>query len=235
MTTRINLQPAFILHTRFFSDSSLLVDVLTLEHGRLTLLAKGVRASRSRLRGILLPFIPLLLSWSGKTDLPILTKAETTKLGYNLQGKAFLSGFYLNELITRLLQRHEPHERTFIAYENALLALQNKTDTELVLRKFEKELLADLGFGLELDRDVNNNIVEAEDFYIFEFGSRLVKLLHNDNITVNVFSGKSLLALHHDALQSLEEFRDAKRLLRMALANLLGNKPLKSREMFQSI
>lgn len=232
MTSRVILQPALVLHTRAFRDTSLLVDLLTAQHGRLTVLARGARGARSKLRGILSPFVPLVVSWSGKTDLPTVTKVEAISIGYNLTGKALLSGFYLNELLTRLLQRHDAHPLIYAAYQQTLINLQNNSEPELVLRQFEKVLLQDLGYGLELAQDINNQPINSEDFYIFEFGYGLIKATTAQHGRSNVFPGASLLALQHNDLATANALADAKRLLRLAIGALLDNRPLRSRELF---
>lgn len=149
MKSRVVLQPVFVLHTRPFKDSSLWMDAFTLEYGRISLLARGVRKARAPLRGILQPFTPLLMSWSGKTELVSMNKVEAVGLPYALKGKALISGFYLNELVTRLLHRYDPHPSLYEAYQNALIGLQENNTLELVLRVFEKNLLRELGYGFK--------------------------------------------------------------------------------------
>jgi DNA repair protein RecO (recombination protein O) len=228
-TVRAMLQSAFVLHSRPYRDTSLLVELLTAEYGCLTILARGVRSQRSRFHGLLAPFLPLLVSFSGKSDLQVLQQVEANGLSYNLVGNVLLSGFYLNELLVRLLQRHEPHPNVYQAYQHTLAALLGATQPEPALRLFEKSLLTDLGYGLQLDRTIDNEPVLPSEKYIFKFGTGLKKVQSNDPYN---FSGQSLLALHFGTLITRDELRDAKRLLRSVLAVLLGNKPLKSRELF---
>lgn len=230
--SRVVLQPAFVLHSRPYRDTSFLVELLTREYGRLTVLARGVRSQRSKLYGLLVPFSPLLVSFSGKTDLQTLQHVEVDGLSYNLAGNILLSGFYLNELLMRLLQRHEPHPNIYKAYQQTLSILVGSVVPELALRLFEKYLLVDLGYGLQLDRTVNNQTVLPNEEYIFEFGVGLKKAKIHDPYN---FPGQSLLALRAGILTTPEELRDAKRLLRSVLAVLLGNKPLKSRELFLEV
>lgn len=228
---RVVLQPAFVLHARPYRDTSLLVELLTREYGRLTVLARGVRSQRSRSCGVLAPFSPLLISFSGKTDLQTVQQVEASGLSYNLSGNVLLSGFYLNELLMRLLPRHVPHPNVYQAYQQTLDILVGSTQPELALRLFEKYLLVDLGYGLRFDRTINDEPVLATEKYVFEFGVGLKKAKSESPCG---FSGQSLLALQAGVLNTKEEFRDAKRLLRSVLAILLGNKPLKSRELFFS-
>lgn len=230
MTIRnITLQPALVLHSRNYKDTSLLVELLTLDYGRLSVLARGVRSTRSKTYGLCKPFLPLLVSYNSKNDLPILQKIESSSLSYDLIGNALLSSFYLNELLIRLLNRHQAYPNVYNIYQQTLKDLASHSHIETTLRLFEKYLLQALGFGLHLDTTVNDILVLPDKEYKFEFGTGLV--LAKSNSEYNFF-GSSLLALHHDNLTTAQELKDAKRLLRLALANLLGNKPLKSRELF---
>lgn len=228
-TIKVVLQPALVLHSRQYRDTSALIEIFTKDHGRLTVVARGVRGVRSKFQGILTPFLPLLVSFSGKNDLRSLQQAEANGVRYELQGKMLLSGFYLNELLVRLLPRHEGYANIYLSYQSTLATLVKAKQPETALRLFEKCLLANLGYGLQLDRTTSNESVVAEEQYTFVFGSGFsrAKCDHIAN-----FSGQSLLALHSDNLTTENELRDAKRLLRLALASLLGNKPLKSRELF---
>ena len=224
---RVILEPAFVLHSRPYRDTSLLVELLTAQYGRLTVIARGARSSRSH---ILTLFSPLLVSFSGKTDLQTLQQVESNGLSYKLSGDILFSGFYLNELLMRLLHRHESHPNVYNLYQQTLNTLSCSEKPEFALRLFEKYLLADIGFGLQLDRTVNNEIVLEKEKYIFEFGTGLKKAKYED---LHNFSGKSLLALQSGVLNTPEVLKDTKRLLRSVFAILLGNKPLKSRELFE--
>lgn len=223
MKSRVTLHPIFILHTRPFRDTSLLIDALSKDHGRISLLARGVRTSKTRLRGILQPFVPLLMSWSGNTELVSMSKVEAVGLPYHLKAKALVSGFYLNELMMRLLHRYDPHPDLYSAYEQALMGLQDNQNTEGVLRLFEKSLLNELGYGLQ------PNII-ADGWYQFIPGRGLVQCCVSPS--ENIFSGKNLLALFAEIFDDAEVLRDAKRLMRLALQSLLGERTLKSRELF---
>lgn len=232
---RITLQPAFILHARPFRDTSLLIDMLTLGHGRINLLARNARGLRSRFKGLLQPFTPFLASWSGNTDLMYLSQVEANGVPYYLTGTALISGFYLNELLVRLLHRHDAHPNLFMAYQSALIKLQHN-HSETALRAFELELLAELGYGLQLNKDaITGNDIVANEYYRLELERGFVKCFLSQLNQQYIFSGKCLLALHHKQLQDAEDFREAKRLLRLILASLLGDQPLKTRELFLKI
>lgn len=238
MSTRINLEPAFVLHTRPFRDTSLLTNVFSRNHGHLMLLARGARSQKSPLRALLLPFTPLLLSWVGKTDLPIISKAEIADQQYNLQGRAILNGLYLNELLVRLLHRHDPHPELFSHYQNTLTSLKSPLQITKSLRLFEKNLLMHLGYGLQLNKETNGNAVDASNYYHFSYSVGLQKInnyelqqFNQRALQNNIFQGKSLLALHQNQLDEIQTLKDAERILQVALQELLGTKKLKSTEL----
>jgi len=229
---RVILQPVFVLHTKSFRDTSLLVDLFTLQYGRVSTIARGVRSAKSKSRGLLLPFVPLLASWSGKTELMTLGKVEANGSAYNLLGKNLLSGFYLNELLVRLLARHDPHPDIFNVYQNTLNNLQNIKDVQITLRLFEKQLLAKIGYGLQLTKDVHDNPITADQYYYYEHERGFIKCQKDLNTnTQNMFSGDNLLAFHNNKFKDVSALREIKFLMRLIFDHLLDNKPLKSREL----
>lgn len=232
---RVQQAPALILHTRNFSETSLVLDVFTPRYGRLGLLAKGARRPGNRARGVLKPFQPLLVSWSGRGELPILTGAEGDGAAAALQGEALYCGFYLNELLIRLLHRHDPHESLYDQYRATVFALGAEGANEAVLRVFERRLLADLGYGLVLDHDVSDKLpIEADVFYDYMPDHGPVRLRHPefDGVRGVCVRGATLLALATDSLDTPAGLREAKRLMRAALGRHLGDKPLHSRRLF---
>ncbi|HSW69916.1 MAG TPA: DNA repair protein RecO [Gammaproteobacteria bacterium] len=232
---RISLQPAFILHHRPYRETSLLLDILTRDHGRISLIARGVRKNRSKLRPLLQPFSPLLLSWQGKTELMTLQTAESQGIPISLCGECLLSGFYLNELLMRLLQKQDPHPQLYTIYHHTLLELAQSTLQQKHLRLFEKKLLNELGYGLQLDHSIPDRKPFLPDqLYQFHpeqgFGPCDQNPLQN-----TTFSGKSLLALASEQLEDEESLLEIKRLMRIALGILLGPKPLQSRKLFRGV
>lgn len=225
---RVVLQPAYVLHTRAFRDTSLLVDLFTLKYGRISCLARGAKSSKSKLRGLLLSFVPLLVSWSGKSDLVTLGKIETNNQPYNITGTNLLSGLYLNELLVRLLAHHDPHPNIFRIYQNTLNNLQNNENIQITLRLFEKQLLAEIGYGLQLTKDAQNKPILANNYYHYKYEYGFIKCLEHDQ---NTFSGKSLLALYNNKLADINTLTEIKHLMRLIYNHLLGDKPLKSREL----
>lgn len=237
---RMQTQPAFVLHTRSYSETSLLLEVFTSQHGRLGLIAKGARRPASRLRAVLAPFQPLLIGWSGRGELMILTGAEPDGAEYGLQGEVLYCGFYLNELLMRLLHRHDPHEQLYTVYRETLATLVGVTSRyEVALRLFEKRLLRELGYGLMLEHDVTDRspiVADALYEYIPERGP--IRIRHPE---LNARSqgvrvrGASLLALANDDLSEPRALREAKALMRTLLAPHLGDRPLHSRHLFQQL
>jgi len=232
---RVAPQPGFVLHRQPYSETSLLLETFTAGHGRVGLVAKGARRPTSRVRGALKPFQPLALGWSGRGELPVLTAAEPLETVPELSGEALYCGFYVNELLVRLLHRHDPHPGLFEAYRTCLAALRGGA-REAALRLFEKRLLAELGYGLVLDRDIGDNSTLAPDAaydYVLERGPVRInpeRYARPKGVRVH---GASLIALAHDALDEPVALRDAKRLMRAALARHLGDRPLRSRELFR--
>lgn len=229
---RARLQPAYLLHRRPYRESSQLLELLTVEHGRVGALARGLRRrSRGGAAGALLqPFAPLLVSLRGRGELKSLSAVETAGGLLPLRGDALLSAFYVNELLMRLLQREEAQPAIFRAYALALGALADGDEIEPVLRRFECLLLRELGYGFAFDRDaVSGERVRPEGRYRFEPGLGLRPAPLGD--ASGSVSGEHLLRIAADDFGD-GAGRVAKRLLRRALAELLGGRPLSSRQLF---
>jgi DNA repair protein RecO (recombination protein O) len=232
---RITLQPAFVLHHRPYRESSLLLDLLTLEHGRVSAIARGVRTARSRTRALLQPFVPLLVSLQGKSELVTLSGVESQRSSLMLRGAPLLSAFYLNELLTRVLHKHDPHPNLYTIYHETLIELQNNQFQQKTLRIFEKKLLEELGYGLQLQYDIpGKQPIMADKIYRF-IPEQGFTPHQEDDIQAGVFSGKSILALANEELHDTDCLRDVKRLMRMAFAPLLGYQPLHSRKLFVEV
>lgn len=237
MTTErraVTLEPGFVLHSRPYRDSSAIIEAFTESYGRVGLVGRGVRGRRSRLRGVLQPFGALLISWSGRGELCTLTGAESQAAPLHFTGPRVAAGFYVNELILRLVRRDDPHPDLFGAYAGALLDLARADDPEPPLRVFEKRLLEEIGYGLTLDHDADGEPVTAEGWY--EVAPEGVPARVDSDVGgTNVFRGSSLLALASEAGLDGAAAVDAKRLLRAALRPHLGARPLKSRELYRQL
>jgi DNA repair protein RecO (recombination protein O) len=197
-TTRVTLEPAWILHQYPYRDSSLLLEVFSRTHGRIGLVARGARAARSRLQGTLQILQPLALSWTLRGELGTLTGAETRSHGLHLQGRQVLCASYLNELLLRLVTRQDPHPEVFEAYETALATLAG--NEQQALRVFEKRLLQGLGYGLLLDREFGSGAPVQDDLlyeYQLERGPERCRQPAVDGLCLR---GASLLSLHRGEL-----------------------------------
>lgn len=230
---RQQLQHGYILHARPYRDTSKLLEVFTAQHGRIGLVARGVRASRNKQAVQLEPFVPLLLSWSGHGELHTLTGVEPVGRSCILSGKRIISGFYVNELLLRLLQRQDPHPELFGYYEQTLqqLAVRDSIE-EILLREFEKLLLEELGYGLQLHQDAESGeAINSKLLYCYypELGPVQVTAQQQDYPLV---TGATLQAINSGQYGDAQVMREAKLLMRYLLSRHLDNRPLKSRELF---
>jgi len=230
---RVNQESAYVLHHHDYGETSLLLEMFTRRHGRLGLIAKGARRARSPLRAALIPFQPLVVGFSGRGELATLTGAESAGPAPAISGESLFCGLYLNELLLRLLHRHDPHERLFERYSEALGRLGEGHDTEAVLRVFEKRLLEDIGFGLVLDHDVVDGApIQPEQLYRYvpERGPVPAHAADGEGLAIQ---GASLLALVCERLVDEAVLREVKHLMRALLARHLGERPLTSRGLFR--
>ena len=230
---KVNLEASYILHTRPYRDNSLLVDIFSRAHGRIGAVAKGAKQPKSKFNGLLQPFGLLLLSWSGKGELMTLTGAEQQQAALKLKASQLVSGFYANELLTRLLQRHDPHQTLFDVYHETLCILEKGQQDEPVLRRFESWLLQETGYGLILDHDVETGeTIHADARYCYHIERGPVKVTESSaqhqGIEIN---GQTLLAIRNEALETVGQLKEAKQLMRAIIAHQLGDKPLRSREL----
>jgi DNA repair protein RecO (recombination protein O) len=233
-TSRVQQHPAFLLHHRAFRDSSLILDVFSRDHGKLALVARGARASKSRLKGLLRPFMPLRMSWIQRSDLGTLTGAEMDGQPLTLSGDALLSGYYLNELILHFLHRHDAQPEAFAAYQKTVRRLAAATDLAPVLRNFEIELLRILGYALNLDLDAaTHSDFETTANYEYRTDQGPVKVQRESGPMV--FSGAQLIAIREHRFDDIDALRAAGRLLRNVIAHHLGGKELKSRKVLREL
>lgn len=234
---RIELESGYILHTRPFRDSSVIVDFFSEHHGRLSILAKGARSSKTKKRQYLQPFTNLLMSWQGKSSLKTLTYTEQKSLPLVMQGYHLYSGFYCNELLSRLLPEEDPQQEVYALYEQTLLALAQGLMLEPTLRIFEFNLLDVLGYGINFHHECETGLpIEPLKHYRYICGSGFdVVSEHDSTSSLLVFSGDQLLKMYEHDYSDKTILNSAKQLSRIALQPLLGNKPLRSRDFFQSL
>lgn len=224
---RVDSHPAFVLHAQPWRETSLLLEVLTRDHGRLGMIARGVRGARGQpLRALLQPLQPLHLSWSGRTDLLHLGGTEAAGAALAPHGDALLAAFYLNELLVRLLPRGEPQTTLFWRYAGCLAALQSGTDYAWELRRFERDLLVELGYGLVLAVEADGiTPVEMEGSYRYEPEQGAVRLSSRHTGAV---SGQALLCLAHDRVPDAAGLRELRVLMRRVLLHRLDGRELRS-------
>ncbi|MDT8429458.1 MAG: DNA repair protein RecO [Pseudomonadales bacterium] len=235
MTSRIELQPAYVIHTQPFQNSSLLVDIFTLDFGRIKAVAKGARKPGSKSRSRLQPFQPLLVSLLGRNELKTLIGAEISTPLPLLTGMKLFSGLYINELLVRMLQFNESHQALYQAYQQALLQFHGDWSLQTILRRFELQLLEELGYGIDLYHDcLSQAEIIAEAQYLFHPESGLEQLPSGlKQHPLEIYRGHEIIALRELRLDDKGASLAAKRLLRAALEPHLGNKPLSSRRLFR--
>ncbi len=232
---RVTLESAYVLHRRPYRETSFLVELFCKEHGRITVVASGARKTKSATQGLLQPFIPLMVSFSGKGELMALSHVEACGSVARLQGDCLFAGFYLNELLTALLQKWDAHSELFCLYQDALEGLHAPELQQAILRTFELRLLEELGYGiLPKDSAELAAMFQAEKYYRFipEQGFVLSELQGVVANSSNIFLGKSLLAMAEENWQDETCLKDAKRLIRFVLTPLLGAKQIYSRQLF---
>lgn len=232
---RVELAQGYVLHHRPFRDTSRILEVLTREHGRMTLFARGVSAPRSATAAFLRPFVPLLLSWSGRGEAAQLTRVEATLdvAAATLPAAALMSCFYLNELLLKLTTRHDPNATLFDLYDNTLVQLRAGAALQQQLRLFERDLLQVSGFGLDLACDARSGeCVSAEAYYHFRPALGLVRANGPQESTL---CGSSVQALAAGTLPDAASLDDARRLLRVALDEALEGRELATRAVARAV
>ena len=230
----ISPHPCFILHQRPYRESSLLLEVFSHDYGRISLIAKGAKRKKSKFSGLLNLYWKLLLTWQGKSELMTLTSVDLDSSINFLSNSTHIAGFYLNELIIRLLHKNESHSDLFIAYDNAIIALAKLEDEQKTLRIFEKHLLKSLGYGIVLDHDMKTGkkiIVDNEYYYQSDNGPMLGKPNKNDFIKI---SGQTLYDIDKESFVCKKSLNEAKMLMRYILHKHLDGRPLASRNLYKS-
>ncbi len=239
---RINNEPGFVLHTYPFKETSVVAEVFTRGHGRVALIARGARRPASALRGLMQPFTPLLLSWFGKSELKTLHAAEWQGGLVSPQGRALMCGFYLNELLLRLLARGDAHELLYDRYVDTLdqLARQDGTTDyertphfERILRRFEKNLLSEIGYGATFDVDAETGAaIDPAARYVFQPERGALRSLGQPGCPV---SGQTLIDLAADRFERQATLAEAKVLMRALINHTLGTKPLYTRQLLRDL
>ncbi len=234
MANLIQSQSAYLLHSRPYRDTSLLIDFITQDFGRISAVARGVRSPKSKNRALLQPFIPLIINLSGKSELKTLGQVESKGNSIPLKNKALFSAMYVNELLVRLIHKQEPDIEIFSLYKETLINLSYNAAIEPVLRNFELNLLELLGYGIDfsfLQESPKNDELMCWYYFHNETGFEQVNDIKSK--TERYFSKLALQQIAAKNFTELETQKSAKRLLRVALSVHLGDKPLSSRNLFR--
>ncbi|MFM9888641.1 MAG: DNA repair protein RecO [Burkholderiales bacterium] len=231
---RADLQPAFVLHTYPYSETSLLADAFVRGAGRVVLLAKGARRPRSIVRGLLVSFQPVALAWTGKGEVRTLTRIEWVGGMPLPRGENLLCGFYLNELLMRTIARDDPHDVLFEHYTHALDDLARGEQAAPALRSFEKHLLRELGYAMTLSKTAEGEAIAPGDLYTYLPDRGAVRIPRDRENVVRVH-GKTLLDLDDDDFTDVRTQLEAKHLMRHLINHRLDDRPLLSRQVFRDM
>ena len=237
LRSKVDGQPAYVLHTYPFRETSLIVEVFSRDFGRVALLARGARRPRAAIRGLLMAFQPLELGWAGRGEVLTLIKAEWQGGQPLLAGSALLCGYYLNELLMHLLPREDAHQKLFERYAEMLSRLAEDAGAvkrEADLRCFEKALLQELGYGLTLNHDSSGKEIIPAAHYTYRMEQGPVRLEHAGG-AAHVVSGKTLLDLAAEDFSDSRSRGEAKQLMRTLMAYYLGGKELETRRIFKEL
>ncbi|OFZ87515.1 MAG: DNA repair protein RecO [Betaproteobacteria bacterium RBG_16_66_20] len=234
MKRRAEHEPGFVLHAYPYKETSLIVEAFTRRFGRVGLLARGARRPRSMLRGVLLAFHPLRMTWSASAELGTLISAEWGGGQASLAGAGLMCGFYINELLLRLLPRDDPHEALFDAYDAALARLAAGGPQAPVLRGFERRMLAELGYAPVLDRDAANGAaIEPAKHYAYEAERGPVETSRTNG--ESVICGRTLLDMAADNYDDARTREESRRLMRALIGERLGGQTLHTRAVLSEL
>jgi len=230
---RTELHSAYVIHRRPYRETSLLLECLSAEYGRVGIVARGAARKRNSGHAPVQSFQKYVISWSGRSDLHTLIKLEAVDERLRLTGNKLLSAFYVNELIMRLSARDDPNPEIFLVYEQAVKSLaESAMTTETTLRRFEKNLLDACGYGLQLGTEaISGEEVDPKQCYHYVFERGPIRASDGDSGLA--VSGQTLLALANDHELSDLERNEAKKLMRYVLHHYIGERPLASRTLFR--
>ncbi|MES2013021.1 MAG: DNA repair protein RecO [Pseudomonadota bacterium] len=226
-------QAVYVLHTYPFKETSLVVEIFARNFGRVAATAKGARRPRSAVRGMLQSFQPLQATWSGKLELKTLHSLEWAGGLLLLKGEALMCGFYLNELLLRLLPREDPHEALFEYYGATLNVLAHGQDLATTLRRFELKLLQELGYAIPLQMDTSDTLIVESETYRYEAEQGASRVSAKSGRVQNgvSLSGNTLIGMANDDYSNVQTQQQSKQLMRYLLAHYLGDKPLHTRQL----
>ncbi len=225
--TKVDLASAFLIHRRPYRDNSLLLDFLTLDHGKIRLIGRGVRQAKANIQ----MFQHLRISYAGKGELKTLSHWEVDDVPRRIKGERLILCMYVNELITRLIHEHDPHPQIFELYQQFVTQMNDLDQSHQywLLRIFENKLLSELGYGLDYAADVDGDLIQTNKNYSYQpqlgFSQQA-----DGKISGNLLN--LLLSERLDGVPNEQQLKVCRNLNRQRLNVLLGNKPLKSRELF---
>lgn len=234
MKGHVQQEPAYVLHRRPWRETSLMVDVFSLNSGRITVIARGANSAKSPLKAQLQPFQPLVLDWTGRGDLKTLIQTEVRPGPSLTVTLALYSGLYINELLQRTLPIADPNPRLFAAYINLLSELSEKPDVEPVLRRFEKDFAGELGYSFAWDQTTDTNEEVASDRQYYYDPQQGILACPQETTRLQGLSGDTLIALAAGDLESPDCRRVAKRVTRVLVDFLLQGRELNSRRLFSN-
>jgi len=247
---RQQLQPAYVIHTRPFRDTSMIVELFTPEHGRVSVLARGVKTGKVKQSLLLQPFRSLHISWAGRGELPVLSAVEEAGNSLRLQGQSLACGYYVNELIYHLLPRADPAPGLFANYWSVVSALDDLTGRGAALREFELDLLVQIGYEPQLDHDCATGdpvVPELRYRYLVPEGPLALSNAPDTNLPENhqvsgnavplgglLIGGQTLLDLSNRKFNREVSLREARDLMRLLIHYQLDGRELLSRTLFNS-
>ncbi|MGH6608934.1 MAG: DNA repair protein RecO [Burkholderiaceae bacterium] len=234
---RVDHQPGFVLHSYAWRETSLIVETFTQEFGRVAVVARGAKRPTSHFRGLLSPFNPVAVSWSGRNEIKTLVRIEWLGGMQPLRGDSLLAAFYANELLVRLLARGDAHPQTFGSYVALLQSLAHDSRHDTALRTFELDLLQDIGYAMTLDRCSEGLPIDASTQYVFSGGqgARRVNTNVAREVDVAAISGRTLLAMATRDFEHPKVAAESKTLLRQVIRYHLDGKPLNTRRILQDL
>jgi len=219
-------QEAFVLHTRPFKDNQRIVELLTQQSGKVSAVVYIGKTQKSNKKGLLQPFLPLRVVLKGKGQLKNLSRVETTQRSYSLAGNYVFCGFYMNELLVKLLGEHIECDELYEQYKQSLQALAAKASVENILRHFEMTLLEELGQSFDFSPVFESDTLWF--YYMLEEGFIPVV----EEMKIPKYHREHILAIAQQQLDNENVLRTFKLLMRQVINHLLGGKPLNSRKLF---
>ena len=232
----IENEPAYLMHQRPFSESSQIINLFSRHFGRVDVIAKGSKRPKSKFKSFLQPFLPILVSWSGRSQLKTLRSIDLNiKQKTTLPSKQLMSAFYLNELILSLLTTNDPYPELFDCYALTIDKLSDVDSSESVLRTFEINLLSQIGYAINFQTEaMSSNEIEAEQVYRFVVEEGFIR----SNATTShhsLIKGSIIKAIEKGDYSTSQILKAAKRITRESIKYHLSGKELNTKKVFRSI